>query len=87
MPTITAVKQIATADPIVNILDSASLIFDEAHSSARKWLVTLDNKLEVAPIRADTGPDRLGACFNSGEYLEWHGAAVVGRHILVHYSA
>ena len=66
-------KQIAIADPIVNIWDSASLIFDEAHSSARKWLVTLDNKLEVAPIRADTGPDRLGACFNSVEYLEWLG--------------
>ena len=76
-------KQIAIADPIVNIWDSASLIFDEAHSLARKWLVGLDNKLEVAPIRADTGPDRLGACFNSGEYLEWQGAlqAIKDLHI------
>ena len=67
-------KQIAIADPIVNIWDSASLIFDEAYSLARKWLVGLDNKLEVAPIRADTGPDRLDVCFNSVEYLELLGS-------------
>ena len=72
MPTITAVKQIAIADPIVNLWDSASLIFDEAYTLARKWLLGSD-KLEVAQIRSDTHPDRLGACFNSGEYLEWLG--------------